>query len=140
MAIRRLNLLVFVLLWLDSVVSYTVVDIFLWDHSSIQQQIMMTQPPKRPRFEDFMNRRQDFVDAESARALGSDITLNGNETKLNEFLMQAKLQDLARGIDNPPEFLPSRHLFEVLNEIDKSFIFNLIRKMPKVCLLFYYYL
>lgn len=79
----------------------------------------------------FRKTRDDFIEKEINRGLGATLTLSGKEELLNTYLMKAKDQELAKGLENCTDFLPARHLFEVLPEIEKSTVFQILRKMPK---------
>lgn len=85
----------------------------------------------RPTFEKYEALRSALVSAHLDRALGSDIVLNEREEQFNSMLMDLKMDELARGFQNPFNFTPSRHFFDVLKSVESSSLFKLIRKMPK---------
>lgn len=86
---------------------------------------------KRPTFEKYQEERQKLVQAHLGKALGSDIVLNEREELFNAMLMELKADELAQGFQNPFNFTPSRHFFEVFKSVESSPLFKLIRKMPK---------
>lgn len=90
----------------------------------------------RPTFEKYEEMRRDLMEKHLSRALGSNVRLNENEEKLNEIIMGMKMEELARGFQNPFNFTPARHFFEVKKTVESSPLFKIIRKMPKgLCLL-----
>lgn len=72
-----------------------------------------------------------------SRALGADVVLNEEEQQLNAIIMDLKADELARGFQNPFNFTPSRHFFDVKSSIESSPLFKLIEKMPKGCRIFF---
>lgn len=85
----------------------------------------------RPTFEKYEAQRKLLLSEHSERALGSDIVLSEREEQFNSMLMDLKMDELARGFQNPFNFTPSRHFFDVLKSVESSSLFKLIRKMPK---------
>ncbi|KXJ73474.1 adenosine deaminase 2 [Aedes albopictus] len=85
----------------------------------------------RVSYEEFLAQRAEFVGQEESRALGSDVVLNEDEQKVNEYLMTLKRAELEEGFKSPIKFAPSRHFFTVLDQIKNSPLFQLIQKMPK---------
>lgn len=75
-----------------------------------------------------------------SRALGADVVLNEEEQQLNAIIMDLKADELARGFQNPFNFTPSRHFFDVKSSIESSPLFKLIEKMPKGCRIFLTYI
>lgn len=61
----------------------------------------------------------------------SDMELTKPEVQANDVVMRLKMNKYNKGIEDPYEFNPGFHIFERLNEIEKSPLFRLIRKMPK---------
>ncbi|XP_052859759.1 adenosine deaminase AGSA-like [Anopheles cruzii] len=92
---------------------------------------MIIDRPARPTPDEYHRQRQALVQQEADHALGADIVLTPNETVVNEHLMGLKRAELAEGFENPFQFVPARHIFEVLDKIEASPLFQLIRKMPK---------
>jgi Adenosine/AMP deaminase N-terminal len=86
---------------------------------------------ERPNFEKYKALRQDLLDLHLERALGSDVVLNEQENQLNTILMGLKAEEIERGFQNPFNFTPSRHFFDVLKSVESSSLFKLIQKMPK---------
>lgn len=85
----------------------------------------------RPSFSKYEKMRQNYMEKELSRALGSDIELNEEEQELNAIIMDLKSAELSRGFQNPFNFTPSRHFFEVYKSIESSPLFKIIQKMPK---------
>lgn len=86
---------------------------------------------QRPSYNDYTAERAEVVDNEANRWLGSSLVLTADEQAANKVIMSYKVADYTAGIENPHAFNPSRHIFEVLNSINSSALFHLIRKMPK---------
>lgn len=85
----------------------------------------------RPTFNEYEKIREDFMQEHLSRALGADVVLNEEEQQLNTIIMDLKTDELARGFQNPFNFTPSRHFFDVKSSIESSPLFKLIEKMPK---------
>lgn len=86
---------------------------------------------ERPNFEKYKALRQDLLDLHLERALGADVVLNEQEKKFNAILMSLKAEEITRGFQNPFNFTPARHFFDVLKSVESSPLFKLIAKMPK---------
>lgn len=86
---------------------------------------------ERPNFEKYKALRQDLLDLHLESALGSDVKLNEHEKHFNSILMGLKADEISRGFQNPFNFTPSRHFFDVLKSVESSSLFKLIQKMPK---------
>lgn len=85
----------------------------------------------RPTFKKYEEIRKEFMEEHLSRALGSDVELNEEEQQLNTIIMGLKADELARGFQNPFNFTPSRHFFEVYKAIESSPLFKIIQQMPK---------
>ncbi|XP_058066206.1 adenosine deaminase AGSA-like [Anopheles bellator] len=81
--------------------------------------------------EEYHQQRQELVQEEASLAFGADIVLSDKERIVNDHLMSLKHAELADGFENPFKFAPARHIFEVLDMIENSPLFKLIRQMPK---------
>lgn len=75
--------------------------------------------------------RQEILQENQARGLGFDEPLSSDELKLNKIIMEYKKEELIRGFIDPNNFSAARHYFEVVNEVNKSPLFQLLKKMPK---------
>ncbi|KAH8384700.1 hypothetical protein KR093_005649 [Drosophila rubida] len=75
--------------------------------------------------------REILCKFEQGAILGNDIQLTDKEIKANETIMCLKMEEYNRGVKDPNQFAPGYHIFERLHEIEKSPLFQLIRKMPK---------
>lgn len=80
---------------------------------------------------DYYQQRQNFIDEEIGSMLGSDVKLNDKEAFANKVFMIRKNKEIEVGILYPFKFQPSRHIFEILDDIKKSKLLQLIQKMPK---------
>lgn len=91
----------------------------------------LMETTKRPTYDLYLEMREKLVQKHANHALGSDVKLTEEEEQFNEILMEFKSEELTRGFENPFNFTPSHHFFDVLKSVEKSPLFNLIRKMPK---------
>lgn len=85
----------------------------------------------RPSFAKYQALRKSLLAEHLGRALGSDVVLSEQEEQFNSMLMDLKTDELSRGFENPFNFTPSRHFFDVVHTVEASPLFKLIRKMPK---------
>uniref|UniRef100_U5ESN9 Adenosine deaminase n=1 Tax=Corethrella appendiculata TaxID=1370023 RepID=U5ESN9_9DIPT len=86
---------------------------------------------RRPLAEEYNETRENFFRDQLSRELGYDVKLSADEQKVNNFIMKLKRDEIEKGIQTPFQFLPSRHIFEVLQQINSSKLFKFIRKLPK---------
>lgn len=93
--------------------------------------IRISKMTKRPSFEQYIASRASVFAEENLNNFESDVKLNPKEERANAVIMAAKNAELDDGLINPQNFAPSRHFFEVLDKINKSKLFKIIRKMPK---------
>ncbi|KAL7733357.1 hypothetical protein ACLKA6_004850 [Drosophila palustris] len=85
----------------------------------------------RPSPETYKTVRNAFFNYEESRALGSDLELNTRELQANETIMKAKVTELSEGEITPHLFKPSQHIFNVLDAINKTELFQIMKRMPK---------
>lgn len=85
----------------------------------------------RPTYAKYEEMRADFMQKHLGRALGFDVELNEDERELNKIIMKFKVEELSRGFQNPSNFTPARHFFDVYKSIESSPLFKLLQKMPK---------
>uniref|UniRef100_A0A182MQK5 Adenosine deaminase n=1 Tax=Anopheles culicifacies TaxID=139723 RepID=A0A182MQK5_9DIPT len=81
--------------------------------------------------DEYRYQRAQLTYRESKQALGADIILTANESIVNNHLLDLKVDELSAGYTDPYKFSPSRHFFEVLDQINASPLFQFIRQMPK---------
>ncbi|OAD59773.1 Adenosine deaminase CECR1 [Eufriesea mexicana] len=67
--------------------------------------------------------------------IGGNLTLNYVEKAANKILMMRKEEELNIGFKNPHQFAPARNFLETKDEIEKSKVFQIIRRMPKGAIL-----
>ncbi|XP_052844155.1 adenosine deaminase 2-A [Drosophila gunungcola] len=87
--------------------------------------------PGRPTPDTYKTLRSAFFRYEESRSLGYDLELTERETKANETIMKAKLNEYEEGLVTPHLFKPAQHIFDVLDGIRNTDLFKLLRKMPK---------
>ncbi|XP_033208164.1 adenosine deaminase 2-like [Belonocnema kinseyi] len=85
--------------------------------------------------EDYWSKRANLIHAEKKIAFGGDISLTKNEMLTNRTLMSAKLKEIQEGFSDPNKFFPRANFLTVKNKIEKSKVFQIIKKMPKGALL-----
>ncbi|XP_059615767.1 adenosine deaminase 2 [Phlebotomus argentipes] len=83
------------------------------------------------KYKEYLNKRAYYIAEEEDRSVGSDIELTAKEQFVNARLMALKEAELQEGLENPAEFIPWNHLFDVLYRINSSEIFDIIHRMPK---------
>lgn len=81
--------------------------------------------------QDYFQDRNEIINEEDDQSFGSDIKLTEKEQLANTIIMQAKLEEYRVGFVHPHLFNPSRHIFEILDAIKQSKLFQIIQKMPK---------
>lgn len=75
--------------------------------------------------------RKSFFRDQQKRYLGAELTLSPQEERVNEIIMNLKKAELDLGFVNPGNFSGAVHIFDSLDRINNSKLFNLIKKMPK---------
>lgn len=85
----------------------------------------------RTTLRDYYRDRKDLLNYEVESSFGADIKLTDNEELANKIIMQAKEDEFRVGFLRPYLFNPARHIFEVLDVIKQSKLFQIIQKMPK---------
>lgn len=98
------------------------------DNNIVSQQSMCNS---RSSLGDYFRDRTDLINYEVESSFGADIKLTDNEVLANKIIMQAKEDEYLVGLVQPYLFNPSRHIFEVLDVIKQSKLFQIIQKMPK---------
>lgn len=116
-------------MWIRGVLLFSVTLITVQCFSTENRTTMNV--PSRPTYEKYQEVRKKLLSEHLERALGSDVKLNDREKQFNFILMDLKTEELSRGFQNPFNFTPARHFFEVLKSVESSSLFKLIRKMPK---------
>lgn len=78
-----------------------------------------------------MLQRHDLIKTQFDASFESGVILNRQEQLANKIIMQLKAEEIRTGIASPSNFTPSRHLLDVMDEIETSELFQIIRHMPK---------
>lgn len=97
----------------------------------VDEEIKIEKLQKRPTLEKYLAERQKLIENEYSVGFESDVELNDREKLANEVIKAAKAKEVDEGLKDPYRFKPARHLFEVLKDIRKSELFQIIQKMPK---------
>ena len=80
----------------------------------------------------YMDMRNQVLQSENQRRIGSSITLSPAEVQVNNLLMQAKISEInASRATNGPTFAPSVNFLVGKSLVEKSSVFQMIKKMPK---------
>ncbi|XP_043465579.1 adenosine deaminase 2-like [Leptopilina heterotoma] len=85
--------------------------------------------------DDYWSKRANFIREEESVAFGGDVPLQKNEFLMNYTLMSAKFMEIDEGFADQGKFLPRSNFLRVKNEIEKSKVFQIIKKMPKGAIL-----
>ncbi|XP_056629882.1 adenosine deaminase 2-like [Diorhabda sublineata] len=80
---------------------------------------------------EYVDTRNALLKEDRDYAIGSDVKLNEKEQAVNKYLMKYKYEELDEGFVKPENFLASNHFFKVKDKIDKSKVFEFIKKLPK---------
>lgn len=83
------------------------------------------------RYDDYLKDRKRIIEEELTSSFGMNLELNAREQQANQIIMDAKEAEYQSGLDNPFLFTPSRHIFEVLDTINQTKLFKIIKQMPK---------
>ncbi|XP_017137193.1 adenosine deaminase 2 [Drosophila miranda] len=75
--------------------------------------------------------RTTVAKVEQMIGMGHRLRLNEKELAANAVIMAVKKEEIKRGLLDPSKFSPGQHIFQTLNHIRKSPIFNILKKMPK---------
>lgn len=86
---------------------------------------------RRPSLDEYMLQRQDLIKTQFAMGFEGGVILNHREQLANKIIMQLKTDEIQIGLAYPSNFTPARHLFEVMDEIEASQLFQIIKQMPK---------
>ncbi|XP_051167202.1 adenosine deaminase 2-like [Leptopilina boulardi] len=81
--------------------------------------------------DDYWTKRADFIREEENFAFGGDVPLQKDEFLTNFNLMSAKKNEIEEGFADQGKFLPRSNFLTVNNKIEKSKVFQIIKKMPK---------
>lgn len=85
----------------------------------------------RPTMDEYMKTRDALVKKQYASSFENDVVLNDRERLANQIIMNLKAKAIQQGIDDPSSFTPSRHIFNVMDQMEASPLFQIIQKMPK---------
>ncbi|XP_046964339.1 adenosine deaminase 2-like [Vanessa cardui] len=80
---------------------------------------------------DYNAERANLLEQEFELQVGGNIKLSDKENSANDVLMRHKQQELDESFQNPKYFNFSRHYFTYKNDIEKSKVYQIIRRMPK---------
>ncbi|KAG8227183.1 hypothetical protein J437_LFUL003389 [Ladona fulva] len=83
---------------------------------------------------DYWEERRAFLEGEEQLFMGSSNQLSADEESANSILMNAKNSEFSVYYDNQL-FPPARHFFLAKADIEKSKVFNILKKLPKGSLL-----
>ncbi|XP_055626859.1 adenosine deaminase 2-like [Toxorhynchites rutilus septentrionalis] len=86
---------------------------------------------KRPSLEAYNAQRKHVIEAQERRFLGASLNLTNEEEIVNRHIMKLKRLELDEGFKDSFEFIPARHIFEKLDQLNSSKLFQFIRRIPK---------
>ncbi|KAJ8712741.1 hypothetical protein PYW08_008045 [Mythimna loreyi] len=81
--------------------------------------------------DNYNRERTALLEEETLKAVGGKQILNANETIANNILMKWKMKELNTSHDDPLHFNFSEHYFSYKKNIEKSKVYQIIRRMPK---------
>lgn len=79
----------------------------------------------------YLDIRNRYLMKETQLMIGSKIELNPKEKLANKKLMDIKLEEYDAGFKDINNFIPYGHFFNKIVQIEKSKLFNIIKKLPK---------
>lgn len=80
----------------------------------------------------YLQQRQQIMNGEENIRIGGSVQLTAREQLVNRILMNAKHKEVnSSRMANGVPFLPSMHFFRGKPLIEKSNVFQIIKKMPK---------
>ncbi|XP_017863454.1 PREDICTED: adenosine deaminase CECR1 [Drosophila arizonae] len=75
--------------------------------------------------------RKMMIQMERSSCLGSSLELTAQELAANRVLKRIKCKELETGFQNPSQFTPGHHIYDVLQKVKRSPLFRLLQDMPK---------
>lgn len=90
-----------------------------------------TPHKQRPTMNEYLAERDALVKKQYASSFENDVVLNDRELLANEIIMKLKKKAIQQGLDDPSTFTPSRHIFNVMDQMEAAPLFQIIQKMPK---------
>ncbi|CAH1640992.1 unnamed protein product [Spodoptera littoralis] len=81
--------------------------------------------------DNYSQERRALLDEETLTAVGGKQHLNEDETIANDILMKWKMNELNESYINPQHFNFSKHYFSYKKDIEKSKVYQIIKRMPK---------
>lgn len=75
--------------------------------------------------------KNNFLEEENRLSIGGHIKLTQDELKANEILMYWKRKEVDESFANPQYYNFSKHFFAYRNDISKSNVYQIIKRMPK---------
>ena len=88
-----------------------------------------------PTRNEYLKLRENVLQKENSSKTGDKVVLNSAEQKVNAFLMQLKAKEYTMARAPNGVFPPKMHFFHAKEYIDKSPIFDIIKKCQKVSVL-----
>lgn len=85
----------------------------------------------RPSLDVYNELRKNVIERQERRFLGANLILNNDEKIVNDYVMRLKRAELKEGFDDSFEFIPARHIFEKLDQLNSSKLLQLLRRIPK---------
>lgn len=81
--------------------------------------------------QDYKNERDKILQEEIMSSVGGRLIINEDEIKANNILMNLKRRELDNSFHDTKNFNFSKHYFAYKNNIEKSKVYQTIRRMPK---------
>ncbi|XP_044007600.1 adenosine deaminase 2-like [Aphidius gifuensis] len=81
--------------------------------------------------DNYWNNRAAILHEEEVLSLGGNLTFLPGERSANNILMTLKKKEIDEGFVKPSKFLASNNFIKAKNEIEKSDVFKIIKRMPK---------
>ncbi|XP_057325715.1 adenosine deaminase 2-like [Microplitis mediator] len=81
--------------------------------------------------QDYWTKRAALITEEEKNSLGGNLSLDPKERLANDLLLTLKRKEIDDAFEGRAKFFPAKNFIEVRNEINKSKLFDIIKKMPK---------
>ncbi|XP_060535939.1 adenosine deaminase 2-like [Cylas formicarius] len=85
--------------------------------------------------ESYLERRERLLTQERRNFTGGDLVLSQKETLVNVALLRMKNDELEAAYTNSAAFLPSQNFLLARQSIERSKVFDFIKRVPKACVL-----
>uniref|UniRef100_A0A2C9L1E7 Adenosine/AMP deaminase N-terminal domain-containing protein n=1 Tax=Biomphalaria glabrata TaxID=6526 RepID=A0A2C9L1E7_BIOGL len=80
---------------------------------------------------DYMKMRSEMIDDDESSRIGANLVLSAAELKVNSIFMKEKRAMIESSLINRTIYSPSTSFYYSKSEIDQTYLYQLIHRMPK---------